>query len=151
MNNLTIKPYKDSDYARVSKILMQAKLFYAPWDSKESLKRKTRIFPGSVIIAANGKQIIGCVYVLTEIGGFICQLAVKKEFRGKGVGSSLLNAAEDYLIKNKVHEWILWTYDEREDLHNYYIKRGYRKRGKYSFFTKTDKSSDSAVKHEAPR
>jgi len=62
----------------------------------------------------------------------IAALAVKKEYQDKGIGSKLLEKAEEYTKKIKAVTIVLNSGLQRESTHKFYERRGYVKKG-YSF------------------
>lgn len=132
---IKLRNYKDADYNSVIGVLKECELFAEYLDNRKSLQKKTKIFPGSIIVATTSKQIVGCVYALNEARS-ISHLAVTKRFRKKGIASMLLSEAENYLVANSIYEWTLFTLKDREDLHKYYTKRGYEKGAEFAIFTK---------------
>jgi ribosomal protein S18 acetylase RimI-like enzyme len=103
-------------------ILAYQKIFNKKYFTKQ-IKDKNNIIFG----VFNNNELIGFLNVLLqEYGGvaYIDWLAVKKGFRNEGIGSKLLNEADQWSLKNKCHYIFLNT----ETLSNidYYKKRGYR-------------------------
>lgn len=138
--NIVIRNYKDPDYAAVRRILSEGGLFYSQWDSRASLRRKIRIFPGSVLVAVKDGKVVGCLYVLLEIGGSFVQLAVKKEFRKHGIAAELMAHGEGFLKRKGISEALLWADSENAELQRYYQKKGYLPGKTYRFFTKNLKT-----------
>jgi ribosomal protein S18 acetylase RimI-like enzyme len=61
---------------------------------------------------------------------YLFRLAVDKQYRGKGVGSKLLQHAEELLRKKGFLEVAFFVNDQKEELKEYYKKRNYRTSGK---------------------
>jgi len=133
---IKLRRYQEKDFNPLRAVLKEAGLFYPHWDNPSSLKQKLRSSPGSVIVAVKDDKVIGCVYVLSEIGGSLAHLAVKAEFRTRGIGEQLLKTGEDFLRKRGVKEVVLWVNSKNTALHGYYRKRGYVQRNSYLRFTK---------------
>ncbi len=62
----------------------------------------------------------------------VAALAVKKEYQDKGIGSKLLEKAEEYAREIKALTIVLNSGLQRESAHKFYESRGYVKKG-YSF------------------
>ena len=62
----------------------------------------------------------------------VAVLAVKKEYQDKGIGSQLLEEAEEYARRVKAVTIVLNSGLQREASHKIYERRGYVKKG-YSF------------------
>ena len=135
-SEISFRAYQDNDYNSLKALLKEAGLFYPYWDGRSSLRKKLLRSPGSIIVAVNEKKVVGCQYAISEIGGFLVQLAVKKEFRGQGIGGKLLKRGEDFLRNKGAGEVIIWADSGNESLLNYYKKRGYKQGRNYTFFTK---------------
>ncbi|MDE1828571.1 MAG: GNAT family N-acetyltransferase, partial [Candidatus Micrarchaeota archaeon] len=126
LSEIKLRAYEDKDYRSLREVLKEAGLFYRHWDSQASLRKKISISPGSVIVAVRDNKVIGCEYAISEIGGFLVQLAVRRQFRNQGVGERLLKAGEDFLKKKGVREVLIWADTNNANLLEYYKKRGYK-------------------------
>lgn len=62
----------------------------------------------------------------------VAALAVKKEYQDKGIGSKLLEKAEEYAKRIKALTIVLNSGLQRESTHKFYERSGYVKKG-YSF------------------
>ena len=96
----------------------------------------------TIIVADdNGKVVgfIGCVnYLAFELeneGMKIIALAVSKEYRRKGIGTSLIKAAEKQAKENGVEVVLLNSGLPRNDAHSFYESQGYSKKS-YGFIKK---------------
>ena len=134
---IKLRTYKEKDYNSLRAVLKEADMFYPTWDNRNTLKQKLSSSPGSVIVAVKDDKVIGCVYVLSEIGGSLAHLAVKADFRGQGIGEQLLRKGEDFLKKKGVKEVTLFVDSKNTSLHSFYKKRRYVQRSSYLRFTKT--------------
>src|SRR5690349_14688580 len=77
--------------------------------------------------AMDGDKMLGVVTGKHSAGVvYIEDLMVAKDSRGKGVGETLLNAAEDYGRKYKAHKTHLIT-GEGWKANDFYIKHGFKK------------------------
>lgn len=105
---------------------------------KEMMKRGNyQIF----VACDDGKVVgyIGCVnYLAFELeneGMKIIALAVSKEYRRKGIGTSLLKTAEQWAKENNIEVILLNSGLPREDAHTFYESQGYFKKS-YGFIKK---------------
>ena len=71
-----------------------------------------------------------------EIGGFV----VAEEFRRRGIGRSLLAAAEEWVIQNGITKLRVRSRSSREDTHTFYERLGFSKSKKQHVFDKSLKT-----------
>jgi len=129
---MNIRLYQDKDYNQVKEILQQGDHFDDVWDSQEHWDEKSRRDPESILIAENEDEIVGCLLIIRDKWtNFLFRLAVKENYRGNGIGSKLMAAAEDQLRKNGEDEVAIFVNEDKKDLQEYYKKRGYIVGGKY--------------------
>ena len=95
-------------------------------DTLAEIEKKMARDPDLFLVAEIAEKIVG-----TVIGGFdgrrglIYHLAVAKEFRGRGIGSSLLNKVESRLrSKGCLKSYLMVTPDNDEAAH-YYERHGW--------------------------
>jgi len=106
-------------------------------------KKQTRYFVNKlrnkeILVAVNGKNYLGHIcfgkHILNPpfVGGvFGEELAVKKEYNGKGIGTALLKNLISYCKKNKYSVLYLGTGDYKKNKAiNYYKKLGFKEIGK---------------------
>jgi|SRR5579872_1953 len=121
-----IRAYKTTDYPNVEKNMLEANVFHPPWDSKKNFNKKIKIDPNSILVAIVDNKVVGSILLMTDgWAAFLYRLAVHKDFRGKGVGSSLLLAAEKEVKKRGIKQAGLFMDDEDKILLRFYKKRGY--------------------------
>jgi len=90
-------------------------------------------------VAINEEIVVGFIGLIRENayefdGEYlrVAALAVKKEYQDKGIGSKLLEKAEEYAKEIKAVIIVLNSGLQRESTHKFYERRGYVKKG-YSF------------------
>lgn len=128
---IKIRPYTDSDYPQVKRNLAAGGLFLENWDARENLAGKIQKNPDSILVAVLEKQIIGSVYIVEDgWSAKIARLCVGKNYRNKGIGSKLLEAAEEILKGKGRKEIALYVDEDNLDLKDFYKKRGYFPGGK---------------------
>jgi len=93
---------------------------------------------GTFLLAEKEGSIIGCVYVERRIRqqnayAYLGLLAVAPECQQYGVGSQLMLEAEDYCRKLGCRSMEIKIVNLRDDLPEFYRKRGYRETGTSPF------------------
>ena len=88
-----------------------------------------------IFVACDGDKVVGflgCVnYLAFELeneGMKIIAIAVSKEYRRKGIGTTLLKTAEQWAKENNVGVVLLNSGLPREDAHAFYESQGYFKK-----------------------
>ena len=129
--------YKNKFYDEVKRILQETELYYRPCDLKENLKRKIERDPQSILVAIDGNQIIGCVFI-SEDGwsGFIWRLCVQESHRKNGIGSMLLQKAEEIINNRGINEVSIFVDPKKDSLKNWYQKKDYTKDADWTFMYK---------------
>ena len=123
---IEIRSYKDEDYEEVKINLEDGGLFDESLDTKEVLKSKIKSNPDSILVAVVDKQIVGSVYLIQDLwSSFIFTLAVRKEFRERGIGSKLMEESERILKEKGIKDVALFVREGHKELIDYYQKRGY--------------------------
>lgn len=85
---------------------------------------------GKFLLAEEGGVVVGCVYV--ELRGeraYLGLLSVDPGQQKAGLGSKLMNAAEDYCAKAGCRFMDLRIINVREELPGFYSRRGYVETG----------------------
>jgi len=100
---------------------MEKGVSLGPSDTSEEIKKKLLRDPDLFLVAEDDGDIVG-----TVLGGYdgrrglIYHLAVSKSFRGKGIGSSLMNEVESRLrAKGCIRCYLLVTTDNPEGMEFY--------------------------------
>lgn len=127
-SSVSIRPYQDNDYSMVKKNLEDAKMFDEVWDSRENLASMVDKDSESVLVATDAENLIGSV-VISPYGdkvAYIFRLVVQDVYRGKGIGSKLLQEAEEIVKSRGVKEVALFIDSTNDDLKDYYQNRGYQ-------------------------
>lgn len=95
---MNIRNYKDEDYSQLKHLLEISGIYNKYIDKKEIFKRKIENYPESIIIAEEDNNIIGCIFLIDDSWNpFIMHLAVRPNYRNKGIGSILCQIAEQRL------------------------------------------------------
>lgn len=94
---------------------------------------------GKFLIAESDNQLLGCVYVEPRDGderrAYLGLLSVDPERQQSGLGSLLMNAAEDYCRGLSCRHMDIKIVSLRSELPAFYGKRGYVESGTSSFPT----------------
>jgi ribosomal protein S18 acetylase RimI-like enzyme len=134
---ITIDFYKDDFYEDVKKILQECKLYDEVWESRENLKRKIKMDPESILIAKDKNKIIGCTFLVD--GGwtaFIFRVGVSESYRKRGIGSKLLQKAEEIIKKKGFKEVELLVDSKNNTLKSWYDKKSYLSASDWTFMYK---------------
>lgn len=87
----------------------------------EFIKKKGNVILGAIVES----NLAGLISLQGDIGGvsYVERIAVKKEFRKKGIGTKLLTEAEKWLLANNFHYLFLHTYSQKNIV--YYKNHGF--------------------------
>ncbi|MBI2026073.1 MAG: GNAT family N-acetyltransferase [Candidatus Levybacteria bacterium] len=124
----------------VKQILQESDLFDEIWDSKDNLRGMINKDSESILIAEDNAKIIATIYLISFGSkiAFIFRLAVKKEYRNKGIATKLIKFAQDILSKRGVLEIGLLADASNKKLLDFYNKRLFKTSNKHwIYFWKT--------------
>lgn len=124
---LHIRRMKEADITAVQEIERYS--FTDPW-SRDTIIEALEIFPDTNFIAESGKKVAGFIIcgledTGEEIYGHICSLAVSPDFRGKGIGSALLQRGEYQVMLGGATAMQLEVRISNLAAQQFYQKRGY--------------------------
>ncbi|MBI3984390.1 MAG: GNAT family N-acetyltransferase [Candidatus Levybacteria bacterium] len=130
---MKIRGYKNSDYSSVKLILKQSDLYDEIWDSEENLKGMIDKNPESILVTEDNTKLIAVIYLISfgSKVSFIFRLAVKKEYRNKGIATKLVEFAKDVLSKKGVSEVGLFADANNKQLYRFYNKRSFQTSNKH--------------------
>jgi ribosomal protein S18 acetylase RimI-like enzyme len=105
---VAIRWYRESDYAEIEELVRNlARLFDDPFDARwfkmYMEKRLMDNVPGCYVAIKGANEVVGSIFcdILRDPTGsqygYISNIMIKKDCRGKGIGEKLLNAAMTYL------------------------------------------------------
>ncbi len=105
---VAIRWYRESDYAEIEELVRNlARLFEDPFDARwfkmYMEKRLMDNVPGCYVAIKGTNEVVGSIFcdILRDPTGsqygYISNIMIKKDCRGKGIGEKLLNAAMNYL------------------------------------------------------
>jgi len=124
------------DFLGMVEVLKEADLYDEAVDTERVYLNKIEAKPQSILVALKNGEVIGCIVALTEWGPLVFRLAVKKGHQDKGLGSTLLAEAEEYLRKQYHKEVHLLVNEQKRDLKKWYEQRGYKAGNLYRWYTK---------------
>ena len=127
-----------SDAARITFVINAAfhivEGFFIDGDRITQAEVEESLTKGAFIIAENGDTMSGCVYV--ELRGersYLGLLSVDPSYQQGGLGSLLMNEAEQYCRERGSQVMDILIVNLREELPPFYIKRGYVETGTSPF------------------
>lgn len=129
---MQIRPYKPQDYSAVKEILQEADMFNESWDSQKNVASMITVDEESVLVAEMDGVIVGSVYII-RFGShvaYIFRLAVKKEYRDKGIGSKVFAEVQKRFSSKGFREFGMFVNANDRRLYEFYKKRGYHTSGR---------------------
>ena len=128
---IRIRTYQTTDYPTVKAILEEADMSDPTWDSENNYASMIQKDPSSVLVALVDNNIVGIIII--DFHGnelsFLYRLAVKKEYRKRGIGTKLLEEAEKIVKERGGKEVAFFVDANNEELQEYYAKKGYTTSG----------------------
>jgi len=116
----------NSDYEGLMENLEAPNMFNPDIDSRENLENKTTKYPGSILVAVEGRCVVGDVYIIPDPWqAFIFRLAVLPDYRRKRVGTLLMDEAERRIKELGIKEISLFVREENTGAIAMYEKRRY--------------------------
>jgi GNAT superfamily N-acetyltransferase len=112
----------------------QAESFFIDRDRVDLDAVRAFLGAGKFLLAEDGAALLGCVYV--ELRGeraYLGLLSVDPRQQKAGIGSQLMNAAEDYCARVGCRFMDLQVVSLREELPRFYHRRGYLATGTAPF------------------
>lgn len=98
-------------------------------DSPEGIDRFLRRNPSTCFIAQEGEDVIGVIFCGHDgRRGFIYHTAVKTDYRGRGIGRALVNAALEALKKEKINKVALVVFTSNNLGNRFWQSLGFDKR-----------------------
>ena len=125
---VTTRNYQPDDYEVVKEILLSSDMFDTTWDSKENFASMILEQPQSIQVAEIDGKIVGVILIDShgEKVKFFYRLAVLEEFRGHGVGSTLLSAAEQIAKAMGAQEVAVFVDAQNTIVQRFYTMKGYQ-------------------------
>jgi len=134
---ISIRFYNNSDYDGVKQTLQEGKLYDEVWEDRQNLKRKIERDPGSILLATDNSDIVGCVFIVEDgWNAFIWRLSVREKYRNQGVGLMLMQKAEEIIRARGVKESSIFVDTKNDSLKSWYKKQDYLQTSDYTFMYK---------------
>lgn len=134
---LRMRTYVDEDYGDVKQNLMDVKLFDEKKDSRSIFLQRINLNPHSIIVAEWNGVVVGNVFIVMDNwSAFFFRLAVRKKIQNAGIGSQLLQQAEEHLKHMGIKEVFLFIDLKNKKMLNFFKKQKYDISGNYSCLNK---------------
>jgi predicted N-acetyltransferase YhbS len=125
----------------VNKAFRSAENFFVEGDRLDEEEVHKLLGVGTFLVAEDGREMLGCVYVEPKSlpdqslpkRAYLGLLSVDPEQQRGGVGSKLMDAAEDYCRELGCHFMDIKVVNLRQELPGYYQRRGYVETGTSDF------------------
>lgn len=131
MSNLNIRAAQPSDASALQELLHQLEHPLSKTAVLEKINRY-KLPPYHLMVIEVDNQIVGfaslhCYDVFYDIGyiGRITAFCVDQEFRSKGIGQKLLQAAEDYFLQHSCIRIEVSSNERRAGAHRFYLENGF--------------------------
>lgn len=124
--DMEIRPYKPSDYDRVTQILRDTNLLFEPCDTSATFRAKSAADPESVAVAVVDNEVVGCILVIIDAWvSTIYHLAIDPDFQNRGIGSELLQYGEDLIKKRGGTYMCMYVMSENVGALKLYARKDY--------------------------
>lgn len=138
--NITYREYAPTDIRNVRDILEADLGYVVPLDELADRVREMNSDNNyKILVACEGEEVIGFAgmvsYIVFERKDKVAKiiaLAVSKQYRGKGIGTNLLEKVEHYCISHNIGVLLLNSGLVRDNAHKFYESKGYSKKS-YGF------------------
>jgi ribosomal protein S18 acetylase RimI-like enzyme len=98
MDNLQIRPYHPDDERQVIQLWLECNLVVAHNNPRRDIERKLKVKPEWFLVGVlDGMVVASCMAGYEGHRGWINYLAVSPRYRRRGIGTSLMAAAESQL------------------------------------------------------
>jgi GNAT superfamily N-acetyltransferase len=128
------EPADAESIARLVNAAFRPERFFVDADRTNPEKVRALLEKGKFLLAEDAGVLVACVYVeLRGERGYFGLLAVDPARQRTGMGSRLIDAAEDYCRSAGCRVMDLTTVNLRKELPGYYRRRGYVENGTLPF------------------
>ena len=141
MGRAMIRPLVQEDYDDMVTLWEESDLSYRPKgrDSKELLQKQIEENPDLYLGAFINDKLIGCILATFDgRKGWINRLAVSPEYRKRGIGQQLIDAAEKALKKRGATVIGVLIFDTNTASLNLFEKMGYTIHDNIQYVSKRD-------------
>ena len=137
MNQITTRTAESTDAENIARLVNAAfrpERFFIDADRTDPDRVRALLEKGEFLLAEEAGVLVACVYVeLRGERGYFGLLAVDPTRQGNGMGSRLIEAAEQYCRAAGSNFMDLTTVNLRKELPGYYRRRGYTESGTLPF------------------
>jgi GNAT superfamily N-acetyltransferase len=137
VNQITTRTAESTDAENIARLVNAAfrpERFFIDADRTDPDKVRALLEKGKFLLAEEADVLIACVYVeLRGERGYFGLLAVDPARQRAGIGSRLIEAAEQYCRAAGSNFMDLTTVNLRKELPGYYRRRGYVESGTLPF------------------
>ncbi|WGD37154.1 GNAT family N-acetyltransferase [Lysinibacter sp. HNR] len=124
----------------------EADLVHGPRTTVEAIRGNLQDADSEMVLITRGAEIVGCVHTkrASESTGYLGMFAVRPDLQGLGIGKKLMAEAESYAAAAwNILRMELGVIGGRDELIEFYERRGYRKTGVTMPFPYDDPSAGS--------
>ncbi len=117
-----------ADYKRVVKLweTIEIGMRVGPSDAPDEIKKKLERDPDLFLVAENKNEIVGSIIgAFDGRRGMIYHLAVRSDFRRRGIGQALLTEVEKRLKAKGCIKCLLIVTDDNDGAKHFYHERGW--------------------------
>ncbi len=137
MNQITTRWAESADAENIARLVNAAfrpERFFIDADRTGPEKVRALLENGKFLLAEEAGVLVACIYMeLRGERGYFGLLAVDPAKQRTGLGSRLIEAAEEYCRAGGCHFMDLTTVNLRKELPGYYRRRGYVENGTLPF------------------
>jgi len=128
MKDLVIREYKSNDYDRIVQILKDAELYDEIWGSRANFTDLASRNSDNIFVAEMNGEIVGVQRIVPQGPdlAILYRLAVKAEFRERGIATRLLEKAAEIAKKRGICELGMYVDSRNDKLLNFYSERNFR-------------------------
>jgi ribosomal protein S18 acetylase RimI-like enzyme len=126
LDDFLVRPYASDDFVAVKRNLQDGALFDPDVDSPEQWARLIAHDERAILVGEYDRDVVANVFVIFNPWfSSIWHLAVRKEFRGAGIGKVLMQEAERSIIERGGRYASLYVKTSSQGLIKYYGEQGY--------------------------
>lgn len=115
-----------ADFRAITALWREAKMWPHRGEDRAWLEAAVARNPGLFLAYKENGRVIGTALGAWDgLRGWVYRLAVKKEYRGRGIGTRLLREVEKRLRAAGVRQVNLMVYDKNHQAMSFYSDRGY--------------------------
>lgn len=135
---MKVRPAASSDCERLAQLFRQLGYAIDAGDLRAGLLASEGSDSDLALVTEIGGQVVGAIVLhiiapLHERGkwGHISALVVDENLRGRGIGTELLKAADDFFVGRRCDRVELTSSNRRLEAHRFYLAKGYEIRSKH--------------------